>query len=99
MIGQGYEQDRSRSIPTSSTNNFDNPLCFMLIFNCSSGAVAQLGERLNGIQEVDGSIPFSSTSKNQGVASRDHTLSTSFLFSLFSQFQHLGHPPSSSIPL
>ena len=25
------------------------------------GAVAQLGERLNGIQEVDGSIPFSST--------------------------------------
>ncbi len=25
------------------------------------GAVAQLGERLNGIQEVEGSIPFSST--------------------------------------
>ena len=25
------------------------------------GDVAQLGERLNGIQEVDGSIPFSST--------------------------------------
>jgi hypothetical protein len=25
------------------------------------GAVAQLGERLNGIQEVDGSTPFSST--------------------------------------
>ena len=25
------------------------------------GAVAQLGERLNGIQEVKGSIPFSST--------------------------------------
>ena len=25
------------------------------------GAVAQLGERLNGIQEVMGSIPFSST--------------------------------------
>ena len=25
------------------------------------GAVAQLGERLNGIQEVDGSIPFGST--------------------------------------
>ncbi len=61
MSGQGYEQDGGRSIPTSSTNNFDNPLCFMLIFNCSSGAVAQLGERLNGIQEADGSIPFSST--------------------------------------
>jgi hypothetical protein len=27
------------------------------------GAVAQLGERLNGIQEVVGSIPISSTSK------------------------------------
>jgi hypothetical protein len=26
-----------------------------------NGAVAQLGERLNGIQEVIGSIPFSST--------------------------------------
>ena len=25
------------------------------------GAVAQLGERLNGIQEVEGSIPFRST--------------------------------------
>ena len=25
------------------------------------GAVAQLGERLTGSQEVDGSIPFSST--------------------------------------
>ncbi len=27
----------------------------------ASGAVAQLGERLNGIQEVSGSIPLSST--------------------------------------
>ena len=27
-----------------------------------NGAVAQLGERLNGIQEVVGSIPISSTS-------------------------------------
>jgi hypothetical protein len=27
----------------------------------ASGAVAQLGERLNGIQEVEGSTPFSST--------------------------------------
>ena len=26
-----------------------------------NGAVAQLGERLTGSQEVDGSIPFSST--------------------------------------
>ncbi len=27
------------------------------------GAVAQLGERLNGIQEVSGSIPLSSTTR------------------------------------
>ena len=27
------------------------------------GAVAQLGERLNGIQEVEGSIPFGSTNR------------------------------------
>ena len=32
------------------------------------GAVAQLGERLNGIQEADGSIPFSSTNHNMGQA-------------------------------
>ena len=31
------------------------------------GAVAQLGERLNGIQEVDGSIPFSSTKRTRVV--------------------------------
>jgi hypothetical protein len=31
------------------------------------GAVAQLGERLNGIQEADGSIPFSSTKDNMGL--------------------------------
>ena len=33
--------------------------------NCTNnyGAVAQLGERLNGIQEVVGSIPISSTNK------------------------------------
>ncbi len=29
--------------------------------HCSRGAVAQLGERLNGIQEVVGSIPIGST--------------------------------------
>ena len=35
----------------------------MLIFHVCCGAVAQLGERLNGIQEVRGSIPLSSTIK------------------------------------
>ena len=31
------------------------------VYRNPRGAVAQLGERLNGIQEADGSIPFSST--------------------------------------
>ncbi len=48
------------SIPTSGTNDFDNfPSTVLDFIFC--GAVAQLGERLNGIQEADGSIPFSST--------------------------------------
>jgi hypothetical protein len=35
------------------------------------GAIAQLGERLNGIQEVSGSIPLSSTnSQSNGVRHR-----------------------------
>ena len=39
----------------------------MLVFSAlhsSRGAVAQLGERLNGIQEVVGSIPIGSTIKS-----------------------------------
>ena len=36
-----------------------------------SGAIAQLGERLNGIQEVSGSIPLSSTIlQSNGIPSR-----------------------------
>ncbi len=31
------------------------------IASCGYGAVAQLGERVNGIHEVSGSIPLSST--------------------------------------
>ena len=34
------------------------------------GAVAQLGERLNGIQEVVGSIPSSSTRKSKGLTTK-----------------------------
>ena len=33
----------------------------MYLFGLQSGAVAQLGERLNGIQKVAGPIPVSST--------------------------------------
>ena len=37
----------------------------------NSGAIAQLGERLNGIQEVTGSIPVSSTkSQSNGFPGR-----------------------------
>jgi hypothetical protein len=32
------------------------------------GAVAQLGERLNGIQEVVGSIPIGSTMKSKNLS-------------------------------
>jgi hypothetical protein len=33
----------------------------------TAGAIAQLGERLNGIQEVRGSTPLGSTKRNQIV--------------------------------
>ena len=39
----------------------------MLIFSWF-GAVAQLGERMTGSHEVDGSIPFSSTNDYKGLA-------------------------------
>ena len=35
----------------------------MILRKDKFGAVAQLGERVNGIHEVEGSIPFSSTNK------------------------------------
>jgi hypothetical protein len=45
---------------------------FRVLSTISGGAVAQLGERLNGIQEVDGSIPFSSTTHfNEVIAPRE----------------------------
>jgi hypothetical protein len=34
----------------------------------SGGAIAQLGERLNGIQEVSGSIPLGSTKQIKALA-------------------------------
>ena len=34
----------------------------------SCGAIAQLGERYNGIVEVTGSIPVGSTNKDKGLA-------------------------------
>ncbi len=46
-------------------------LCYFEFYRLFCGAVAQLGERLNGIQEADGSIPFSSTNfKKRGGSGR-----------------------------
>ena len=54
------------------------PLCYKQV--SLDGAVAQLGERLNGIQEVRGSIPRSSTiKKNRHLA---HPPKCLFLFLL-----------------
>ncbi len=38
------------------------------------GGIAQLGERLNGIQEVSGSIPLTSTRKNKEIAGAGYLL-------------------------
>ena len=38
------------------------------------GAVAQLGERVNGIHEVSGSIPLGSTNSPNNLADKSHTL-------------------------
>ena len=40
----------------------------VLPFGRFCGAIAQLGERLNGIQEVDGSIPSGSTRNGRRLA-------------------------------
>ena len=47
----------------SYTNRVAQPLSQNEAGNPTNGAVAQLGERLNGIQEVVGSIPISSIRK------------------------------------
>ena len=59
----------SKSRGASTPCRFDSDLRHQLFWQIPflrvkfwiCGAVAQLGERLNGIQEADGSIPFSST--------------------------------------
>ena len=45
-----------------------------------NGAVAQLGERLNGIQEVDGSIPFGSTKSIKNLEREERPSGRSFSF-------------------
>ena len=43
------------------------------------GGIAQLGERLNGIQEVSGSIPLTSTNLIEYMARRSRFVRTSTL--------------------
>ena len=42
-------------------------MCFYTCVLSSRGAIAQLGERYNGIVEVAGSIPAGSTKKLEGT--------------------------------
>ena len=56
---QIYPANNGMSTPSSSYSLADNNDHFK--FNKYNGAVAQMGERLNGIQEVVGSIPIGST--------------------------------------
>ena len=50
----------------------------------SYGGIAQLGERLNGIQEVSGSIPLISTKIGHSVS--DGKILKSYDFRIFSLF-------------
>ena len=50
-----------------------------------SGGIAQLGERLNGIQEVSGSIPLISTKQKD-------TLRRVFLLVFYTAMQHFALP-------
>ena len=68
-----------------------------------SGALAQLGERLHGMQEVSGSIPLSSTNLHvQGLATpalNRSVLSTDQLYRRFvsPSSSGLGHRPFTAV--
>ena len=64
-----------RSKRKKSSVQFLKPLIILHFY----GGVAQLGERLNGIQEVNGSIPSVSTKKSL-IHKLVSFLSTVFLF-------------------
>ncbi len=50
---------RTESIPAQNVESLDNRISKIIV---ATGAIAQLGERDNGIVEVGGSIPPGSTS-------------------------------------
>src|SRR3954452_9193760 len=63
--------------------NFDASLALVSVPSAATrGAVAQLGERLNGIQEVDGSIPFGSTKNRDQRLNADPRGSAFVLYSV-----------------
>ena len=51
-----YEMGKKLAIIRGSDN-----ISIVRLVVCSRGGIAQLGERLHGMQEVIGSIPFTST--------------------------------------
>ena len=48
---------------TSERQRQTTPTSYRVVFTAPGGAIAQLGERLNGIQEVGGSTPPGSTKR------------------------------------
>jgi hypothetical protein len=49
------------------------------IISGSVGGIAQLGERLHGMQEVSGSIPLTSTTQVQGSKTGSRPLASGFV--------------------
>ncbi len=61
-----HSQTRSENRPHADTDSPPLTRAPAICYNSRPrGAVAQLGERLNGIQEVVGSIPIGSTSHEE----------------------------------
>jgi hypothetical protein len=55
------QREKSRKMIDNGESAMLKGLPHQQLMNSQCGVVAQLGERLNGIQEVRGSIPLSST--------------------------------------
>lgn len=68
------------SFTREATGSYNSPL--------GSGGIAQLGERLHGMQEVSGSIPLTSTS---------HPMNGSRMIPLSPSSRGLGHRPFTAV--
>ena len=71
-----------------------DPTPVRMIKTAPVGAVAKLGERLNGIQEVDGSIPFSSTIDSEALRAAAGRLYSSLSVRLLHPASTGGRPDS-----